>query len=499
MVGAADKKSRKESTSEVMKEAGELTKVSANVAEAASLAGHMGRTTNLRDKFESGAALDQKDVKRRKAKVRYAGVDTMKNKFMEEAQKATNRPTDEDAPRKLKEITPPREGVVVGTLESEPKARPPGIVASDDYPVEDFKAIGESTKSMREKFKKLEKTGGTTFDEDDTEKKDVKQIDPATSEATRSAKARWKDIESGKTEQVLGKLTINLNGPGGVYENEPDSLVNIARGQDKGEPANIIITTSAAERREAFLKKATAEGSVKRLDPANAVYENTPAPRPDDVIAAEKQEDDLSKLKTAKTIREKFADPKHGCGHLVVGGGDDDAEDDDDDDDDDAAAATDDDDDDGNGFDSVIDMHGEGGVYENEPERREDVIHYDESDDQPEPGAVKWASSAKERFMKDAEERSKAVRRTESIAVEEAGEQGTGGKFATTAKQQFLERQREAEEAAQKKARPGIIDIWSELPKESGVFENVPAARAEGIVVSGMYSDDEEEEEEEET
>uniref|UniRef100_A0A0X3PMG2 Uncharacterized protein n=1 Tax=Schistocephalus solidus TaxID=70667 RepID=A0A0X3PMG2_SCHSO len=474
---AADKKSRKESTSEVMKEAGELTKVSANVAEAASLAGHMGRTTNLRDKFESGAALDQKDVKRRKAKVRYAGVDTMKNKFMEEAQKATNRPTDEDAPRKLKEITPPREGVVVGTLESEPKARPPGIVASDDYPVEDFKAIGESTKSMREKFKKLEKTGGTTFDEDDTEKKDVKQIDPATSEATRSAKARWKDIESGKTEQVLGKLTINLNGPGGVYENEPDSLVNIARGQDKGEPANIIITTSAAERREAFLKKATAEGSVKRLDPAaelqelakrekNAVYENTPAPRPDDVIAAEKQEDDLSKLKTAKTIREKFADPSKFQQEIKK---------------------------------TVIDMHGEGGVYENEPERREDVIHYDESDDQPEPGAVKWASSAKERFMKDAEERSKAVRRTESIAVEEAGEQGTGGKFATTAKQQFLERQREAEEAAQKKARPGIIDIWSELPKESGVFENVPAARAEGIVVSGMYSDDEEEEEEEET
>ncbi|VDK39712.1 unnamed protein product, partial [Dibothriocephalus latus] len=114
-----------------MKEAGELTKVSANVAEAASLAGHMGRTTNLRDKFEKGAALEPKEVKRHKAKVRYAGVDSMKHKFIEEAQKAT-KAADEDGPRKLKEITPPREGVVVGTLESEPKARPPGVVASDD-------------------------------------------------------------------------------------------------------------------------------------------------------------------------------------------------------------------------------------------------------------------------------------------------------------------------------------------------------------------------------
>ena len=33
------------------------------------------------------------------------------------------------------------------------------------------------------------------------------------------------------------------------------------------------------------------------------------------------------------------------------------------------------------------------------------------------------------------------------------------------------------------------------MPKESGVFENVPAAHKEGVVVSGMYSDDEEEEE----
>lgn len=38
------------------------------------------------------------------------------------------------------------------------------------------------------------------------------------------------------------------------------------------------------------------------------------------------------------------------------------------------------------------------------------------------------------------------------------------------------------------------IDIWSEMPKESGVFENKPAAHKEGVIVSGMYSDDEEEE-----
>lgn len=33
------------------------------------------------------------------------------------------------------------------------------------------------------------------------------------------------------------------------------------------------------------------------------------------------------------------------------------------------------------------------------------------------------------------------------------------------------------------------------MPKESGVFENVPAARQEGIVVSGAFSDDEEDSE----
>ncbi len=36
------------------------------------------------------------------------------------------------------------------------------------------------------------------------------------------------------------------------------------------------------------------------------------------------------------------------------------------------------------------------------------------------------------------------------------------------------------------------------MPKESGVFENVPAARQEGIIVSGEYSEDEEEDEDEE-
>ncbi|VDN41750.1 unnamed protein product [Dibothriocephalus latus] len=64
---------------------------------------------------------------------------------------------------------------------------------------------------MREKFKNLEKTGGTTFDKDDADKKDAKPIDPATSEATRSAKALWKDIESGKAEPVIERAKVSLD------------------------------------------------------------------------------------------------------------------------------------------------------------------------------------------------------------------------------------------------------------------------------------------------
>ncbi|VUZ43791.1 unnamed protein product [Hymenolepis diminuta] len=169
----------------------------------------------------------------------------------------------------------------------------------------------------------------------------------------------------------------------------------------------------------------------------------------------------------------------------------------------------------------TIELRGEGGVYENEPEQRDDVVRGGETDEAPAPGDVKWASAAKERFMKDAEERAKAVKKTEKISLvegavgptvyesqpansaadakadQEEGEQLVGA-FATSAKQRFLEKQKEAEEAAKKKATPGIIDIWSEMPKESGVFENVPAARREGVVVSGTYSDEEEEEDDEE-
>lgn len=58
-----------------------------------------------------------------------------------------------------------------------------------------------------------------------------------------------------------------------------------------------------------------------------------------------------------------------------------------------------------------IEIRGEGGVYENEPERRDDVIHYDdEASNDLDHNSAKWASSAKERFMKDAEDRTKAIR-----------------------------------------------------------------------------------------
>ena len=42
---------------------------------------------------------------------------------------------------------------------------------------------------------------------------------------------------------------------------------------------------------------------------------------------------------------------------------------------------------------------------------RDDVVRSGETDDTPAPSDVKWASTAKERFMKDAEERAKAVKR----------------------------------------------------------------------------------------
>ncbi|KAM7535602.1 hypothetical protein Aperf_G00000092986 [Anoplocephala perfoliata] len=221
----------------------------------------------------------------------------------------------------------------------------------------------------------------------------------------------------------------------------------------------------------------------------NTVYESTPAARPDDVVAAtDSTVDDYLNLSGAKSIREKFKDPSQ-LQHEVKK--------------------------------TTIELRGEGGVYENEPQQLDNVIRSGETDDTPAPGDVKWASKAKELFMKDAEERAKMVKKTEKISLVEGAvgptvyesqpansaadakadqeeDEHLVGAFATSAKQRFLEKQKEAEEAAKKKATPGIIDIWSEMPKESGVFENEPAAHREGVVVSGTYSDDEEEEESEE-
>lgn len=61
-------------------------------------------------------------------------------------------------------------------------------------------------------------------------------------------------------------------------------------------------------------------------------------------------------------------------------------------------------------FLQTIELRGEGGVYENEPETRDDVVRGGEESDIRAPSDAKWASSAKQRFMKDAEQRAKAVK-----------------------------------------------------------------------------------------
>ncbi|VDK33807.1 unnamed protein product [Taenia asiatica] len=503
-----DDKKKPPRESEALKAAKEVTKVSQNVANAASVAGGAGaRASDIRNRFEKGEGFQDvdksKEVRKRKTKLKYAGVGSMKDKFMQEAARAVNGSQDEQ-PRKLKEITPPREGVAVGVLESQPAARPEGVEGADtgESTVTDYIGIGKKTKDMREKFKRLEQTGGV-IEEENGEKKptESKELRQVATEATRSAKARWKDIESGKVETKIEKTKIDMgnSSQGGVFENEPDSLLDIARSEEREDAAHLVVTTSAAERKNAFLKKAAEESKVKRLDPKaelqelasrerNSIYESTPVARPEDIVTADPSIADYQNLSGAKSIREKFQDPSK-LQHEVKK--------------------------------TTIELRGEGGVYENEPQQRDDVIRSGDVDDTPTPGDVKWASAAKERFMKDAEERAKAVKRTEKIVLVEGAvgptvfesqptnsaadakadqdeDEHLVGAFASSAKQRFLERQKEAEEAGKKKSTPGIIDIWSEMPKESGVFENVPAAHKEGVIVSGMYSDDEEEEDDDE-
>uniref|UniRef100_A0A5K3F9V8 LIM zinc-binding domain-containing protein n=1 Tax=Mesocestoides corti TaxID=53468 RepID=A0A5K3F9V8_MESCO len=206
------KEGRKES--EALKAAKEVTKVSQNVADAASVAGATGfRASDIRNRFEKGESFDQeksKETKKRKTKLKYAGVGSMKDKLLQEANKQVNGSKD---PTKLKEITPPREGVAVGVLESQPQARPEGVEGptTGDATVTDYIGIGKKTKDVRERFRQLEKTGGV-IEEEEGEKRtiDPEEFRQATTEATRSAKARWKDIESGKVETRIEKTKVDL-------------------------------------------------------------------------------------------------------------------------------------------------------------------------------------------------------------------------------------------------------------------------------------------------
>ncbi|KAM3173508.1 hypothetical protein ACTXT7_012367, partial [Hymenolepis weldensis] len=313
--------------SEALKAAKEVTKVSKDVADAASVAGGSGaRASDIRNKFEKGESFlegdKNKEIKKRKTKIKYAGVGSVKEQFMKEAEKAVNGTPTDGQPRKMKEITPPREGVATGVLESQPAARPEGVVGATvgEQTVTDYIGIGKKTKDVRERFKRLEKTGSMResqaldpnkkpprVDEENEEGEEKKstgveseELRQVATEATRSAKARWKDIESGKVETTIEKTKIELGnsvsrfidkwptpfqlisdwsnrkGPsaantyamisqGGIYENEPDKLLDIAR-QEKEDAPHLVVTTSAAERKNAFLKKAAEESKIKRFD-----------------------------------------------------------------------------------------------------------------------------------------------------------------------------------------------------------------------------------------
>ncbi|CAH8453183.1 unnamed protein product [Heterobilharzia americana] len=380
-----------------------------------------GRMGNIRNKFESGEVNNDKKKGKKKSvpKMKYAGVESAKTKFIEEATKATTGNID-NGPRKPKEFTPPPDGVAVGILEN------------DMFEPVDLKEISEKTKNLRAKFRNMEATGGQSLDEENRKKSSfIDESMTVAPEATRNARARWKDIESGKTDKDVSserpKFDIH-DGYGGVYENEPEKFENIARAGDMKNdlPSGI----SAKERRELFLKKA-ADTSVVKRDSIKLI----------DINAAES------------------------------------------------------------------------GIYENEPTRLDNVIRYDDdqADDYPN-NSVKWASEAKNRFMQEASKIQEKTPRSKTILlVEENHTNGNDGadkqaRYATQAKQAFLERQKQAEEAAKNKSRPEIIDIWREQCPHSGVFENVPAAHTADVVVTDESEeeeeedddDDEDEEEEEE-
>ncbi|CAI2737548.1 unnamed protein product, partial [Dicrocoelium dendriticum] len=223
------------------------------------------RMGNLRDKFEKGEAGEKKVKKKGVPKIKYAGAESVKNKFIENATKTAVETA--NGPRGPKQITPPPEGVAVGVLESKPQPRAPDVVTADDTlePV-DFSVIGETTKNLKAKFKHLEETGGQEEEEGKSKPKPLSEEVQSVAEEASKTRARWKDIESGKTE-VSGapefrKIDMVGEGYGGVYENEPETLENIIRhGEDKRElPSGI----SAKERREQFLRVASASTTVKK-------------------------------------------------------------------------------------------------------------------------------------------------------------------------------------------------------------------------------------------
>ncbi|THD24825.1 hypothetical protein D915_004323 [Fasciola hepatica] len=274
------------------------------------------RMGNLREKFEKGQ-MTEKKKKKTAPKIKYAGADAVKNKFIETATKASNGSA--NGPKGPKEFTPPPEGVTVGVLESKPKPRAPDVVTAEDSlePV-DLTVIGETTKNLRAKFKHLEETGG----QDDEEEKShqnalIDEFKTVGTEALRSARGRWKDIESGKVDALetseRPKIDIRGEGYGGVFENEPEKFENIARaGEFKTDlPSGI----SAKERREEFLRKAN-ETSIVKKEPTkidinaaeSGIYENEPARRDDVVRYDDEQAEDYppTTVKWASEAKNRF-------------------------------------------------------------------------------------------------------------------------------------------------------------------------------------------------
>ncbi|VEL43393.1 unnamed protein product, partial [Protopolystoma xenopodis] len=121
------------------------------------------RMTNLRTKFEKSESEDVEHtsaVKRPPTKVKYAGINSAKFRLMEEVNKSSASEATAGPP-KQRSITPPRAGVATGVLESQPQARLEGVIGADDQLEQvDLTRLGEHTRTLRAKFKKMEETGG---------------------------------------------------------------------------------------------------------------------------------------------------------------------------------------------------------------------------------------------------------------------------------------------------------------------------------------------------